>query len=266
MPLVFLPAQPYLARMRVLTSPILAVAAAATCLAVAIFFYAPVRSDGRSQPVLVELFTSQGCYSCPPADRALGRLAAKGEVVALAFHVNYWDRLGWPDPFATEWGTQRQRRYGETVSEGRVYTPQMVIDGQTHEIDSNERGVRFAIARAARLPRPATPLLAWAAPDRVRIALPAAAEAAGADIWLARFDRRRETEILRGENGGKRLAYHQIVRERQTIGRYDGRAQSMEVQVMPGEPANWGVAVIVQQAGPGRVWGAGLLNAPEPDA
>ena len=252
--------------MRTPISPILAVAAAVACLAAAIAFYAPARSDSGDQPVLVELFTSQGCYSCPPADRLLGRLADKEGVVALAFHVNYWDRLGWPDPFATEWGTERQRRYGETVSEGRIYTPQLVIDGQTHEVGSNERQVHYALARAARQARPVTPMLAWAGPDRVRITVPAVAEAAGADIWLARFDRRRETEVLRGENGGRRLTYHRIVREQTAVGRYDGRAGTLEAQVAPGDPGNWGIAVVVQQPGPGRVWGAALLTAPKPDA
>jgi len=252
--------------MRVPISPVLAVTAAIACLAAAIFFFAPARSDGARQPVLVELFTSQGCYSCPPADRLLGRLADEADVVALGYHVTYWDRLGWLDPFATEWGTSRQYAYGRAIGQGRVYTPQMVIGGQVHEVGSDERRVRAAIAAAAREPRPATPSLRWLAPNRIAIDLPAAADAAGAGIWLARFDRQRETEILRGENGGKRLAYHQVARERLALGRFDGRAQTLEAEVMPGDGGNWGVAVIVQQPGPGRVWGAALLNAPDPDA
>lgn len=251
--------------MRVALSPILAVATALTIVLAAILTDSSARSESPSQPVLVELFTSQGCYSCPPADRLLGRLVEEGAVVALAFHVNYWDRLGWPDPFATDWGTRRQHRYGETVSNRRVYTPQLVIDGQAHEVGSNERGVRRAIAQAAATPHPATPALGWAGPGRLRIALPDAAAAAGADIWIARFDKRRETAILRGENGGKRLAYHQIVRERVSLGRFDGRAQTLETDIPPGEARNWGVAVIVQAPGPGRVLGAALLDAPAPD-
>ena len=235
-------------------------------LVAAIFFFAPARGEAARQPVLVELFTSQGCYSCPPADRLLGRLAEGDDLVALGYHVTYWDRLGWPDPFATDWGTSRQYAYGRTISQGRVYTPQMVIDGQVHEVGSNERRVRAAIDAAARAPHPATPMLRWSAPGRLRIDLPAAAAAAGADIWLVRFDRERQTEILRGENGGKRLAYHQVARERQALGQYDGRARVLETAVEPGQGKNWGVAVIVQHPGPGRVWGAALLNAPKPDA
>lgn len=252
--------------MRVSISSVLAVAVALACLAASLFFLAPARGEGARQPVLVELFTSQGCYSCPPADRLLGRLAANEGVVALGYHVTYWDRLGWPDPFATEWGTSRQYAYGKTISQGRVYTPQMVIGGRVHEVGSDERRVRAAIAAAARAPHPATPALRWSAPGRLRIDLPAAVAAAGSDIWLVRFDRMRQTEILRGENGGKRLSYHQVARERLALGRYDGQARTVEAAVVPGDGANWGVAVIVQQPGPGRVWGTALLNAPKPDA
>ena len=135
--------------MRTLLSPARTAAAAISCLAVAILLAAPVRAESAKQPVLVELFTSQGCYSCPPSDRLLGRLAAEGDVVALAFHVTYWDRLGWPDPFATEAGTRRQHSYGATVSNGRIYTPQLIVNGQSHAVGSNERVVRADIARAA---------------------------------------------------------------------------------------------------------------------
>lgn len=252
--------------MRVSISSVLAVAVALACLAASVFFLAPARSENPRQPVLVELFTSQGCYSCPPADRLLGRLAEDESVVALGYHVTYWDRLGWPDPFATEWGTSRQYAYGKTISEGRVYTPQTVIGGQVHAVGSDERRVRAAIAAAAREPHPATLALRWLARDRVGIELPKAGAAAGSDIWLVRFDRKRQTEILRGENGGKRLAYHQVARERLALGRYDGQARTLEVTVTPGDGENWGVAVIVQQPGPGRVWGTALLNAPNPDA
>ena len=252
--------------MRVPIPPIFAVAVALCTLAASIVLCAPARSESAGGPVVVELFTSQGCYSCPPADQLLGELTAEGKVVALAFHVNYWDRLGWPDPFATDWGTRRQYGYGETISNRRVYTPQMVIDGQTHEVGADEPRVRAAIAAAARTAHPATPALRWLAPDRVRIDLPAAAAAAGADIWLARYDKRRETEILRGENGGKRLAYHQIARERIALGRFDGQAQTLETVVSPGEEGNWGIAVIVQLPGPGRILGAALLDAPRPGA
>lgn len=240
--------------------------AAISCLAALFILTASAKAEPPKAPVLVELFTSQGCYSCPPADALLGRLAHEGEVVALGFHVDYWDRLGWPDPYASRASTERQYGYGRTVSQGRVYTPQMVIDGAAHEVGSAERRVRAAIARAERQPRPVTPRLQWLAPGRLQITLPAATDAKGAEIWLARFDRRQETEILRGENGGKRLAYHNIVRERRSLGRYMGQGETFEARVQAGEGENWGVAVVVQTAGPGRVWGAALLGPASPDA
>jgi hypothetical protein len=240
----------------------LAIAAATTLLVGTV----PVHAGSDRAPVLVELFTSQGCYSCPPADRLLGRLAAEGDVVALAFHVTYWDRLGWPDPFGTEEGTTRQYRYGDNFRRGSVYTPQLVIDGQTHEVGSNENRVRAAIAEAQQQSHPATPRLRWLPGNRLQVTLPASMPDAGATIWLARYDRSRQTDILRGENGGKRLDYHQIVREQKVLGVYDGKAQTLETLIEPSGGAAWGVAVIVQQRGQKRVLGAALLEAPKPDA
>ena len=258
----------YLAGMRVVTSPILAVLLALSGIAAAMTFDASARSPAvlPDGPVLVELFTSQGCSSCPPADRLLGRLAGEKGVVALGYHVTYWDRLGWPDPFATAWGTRRQYGYGETVSAGRIYTPQIVIDGRTHVVGSSEGQVRAEIAAASRGLHPATPVLRWMPDNRLQIVLPDAAEAAGAEIWLVRFDRRRETAVQRGENGGRRLANFQVARERVSLGRFDGRARTLEAAVPSQGDAGWGVAVIVQQPGPGRVWGSALLDAPRPDA
>ena len=115
--------------MRVAQSPVRTALAAISCLAAVILAIVPAQAGSDRPPVLVELYTSQGCYSCPPADHLLGRLAEEGEVVALAFHVTYWDRLGWPDPFGTAAGTNRQYQYGRTISNGRVYTPQLVVNG-----------------------------------------------------------------------------------------------------------------------------------------
>jgi hypothetical protein len=240
--------------------------AAISCLAAVILAIVPAQAGSDRPPVLVELYTSQGCYSCPPADHLLGRLAEEGEVVALAFHVTYWDRLGWPDPFGTAAGTNRQYQYGRTISNGRVYTPQLVVNGQVHEVGSNEHRVRAAVRAAQKESQPAAPILRWLPNNRLEVKLPAAAEAAGATIWLARYDKRRETEILRGENGGKRLTYHQIVREQRSLGVFDGEARTLQTDVVPGEGSGWGVAVVVQQRGPRRVWGAAALAAPKPDA
>lgn len=254
--------------MKVFLHSLVAIASATVWLSLMPFSIgaAHASSERGAAPVLIELFTSQGCYSCPPADKLLGELAAKENVVALAYHVTYWDRLGWPDPFGTKWGTQRQYHYGRQISQGRVYTPQLVVNGQTHVVGSNRLSVRSAIDVAARSPNPATPQLRWLKDRRLQVTTPNAPAAAGAKITLIRFDKERETEILRGENGGKRLTYHQIVRERQALGRFNGQARTIQVAIQSDDPIEWGVAVIVQEADGGQVFGAAILSAPKPDA
>src|SRR6516164_10851500 len=99
-------------------------------------------------PVVVELFTSQGCSSCPPADAYLGELAARKDVIPLAFHVDYWNYIGWADPFATKQMTQRQRDYQRALNQRYVYTPEMVVNGEAHEVGSDRHGIDRLIEAA----------------------------------------------------------------------------------------------------------------------
>lgn len=230
------------------------------CLALALAPPAGAKAESARPPVVIELFTSQGCYSCPPADRLLGELSQEEGVVAISYHVNYWDRLGWPDPFATKWGTDRQYGYAAAQRTRQVYTPQMMVDGLQAAVGSNVSQVRALIRGAKAAAKPATPALSWQDSHTVQIALPDAPQAKGAEIWLIRFDEKQTTHIVRGENGGKRLAYHHIARERLALGQFDGRAQVVTASVTPGD-ADWGVAVLVQQSGPGQIWGAASLRA-----
>src|SRR5215218_5205436 len=118
----------------------------------------PLRVPAERVPVVVELFTSEGCSSCPPADSVLRKLAAAGgdttgaDVIALGMHVTYWDRLGWKDPFSLAAATERQQSYSRVFGEDRVYTPQVVVDGQDEMIGSDEAAIRRAIARAGSRP------------------------------------------------------------------------------------------------------------------
>ena len=108
-----------------------------------------VRAEPATRPIVVELFTSQGCSSCPPADALLRDLSRqRTDVLALAFHVTYWDRLGWPDPFALPAATERQRGYAGISHAGTIYTPQMVVDGTRDVVGSDQRGVQAALAAA----------------------------------------------------------------------------------------------------------------------
>jgi hypothetical protein len=123
--------------------------------AVAYVLATPGPAFAGSPVTVVELYTSQGCNSCPPADEMLGNLAARDDVIALGLHVNYWDYLGWKDTFATDAMTSRQRTYGRTMRGGRVYTPQMVIGGAVHVVGSNRYGVEWAmLSDKHRVPNP----------------------------------------------------------------------------------------------------------------
>src|SRR5260370_2452132 len=115
------------------------------CLAVGA---APVQAGER--PLVVELFTSQGCSSCPPADALLAGLASRPEVLALSFHVDYWDRLGWKDPFSSPEATRRQHRYAELLGTGTVYTPQIIVDGRWQAVGSDPGEVERALDAAPR--------------------------------------------------------------------------------------------------------------------
>jgi hypothetical protein len=131
----------------------------------------------ESRPVVVELFTSQGCSSCPPADALLNELAGRKDVLALGFHVDYWDRLGWKDPLSTTGATMRQHDYAAEFGRNEVYTPQMVIDGKRQAVGSNRAAVLQAITEAQ--PISAAPI-AFAA-DGGRF--PSAPGSAGARCW-----------------------------------------------------------------------------------
>src|SRR5262244_3732178 len=152
-------------------------------------------------PVVVELFSSEGCSSCPPADALLGELAQRPGIVALAFHVDYWDYIGWKDPYASPANTQRQHDYAAALRLHMVYTPQMVVDGRTDVVGSERADVEAAIGKAAAQPKLAVAIEKDGA--GYRVVIPAAAAPAGgpATVWLAFFDSEKETRVARGENG-----------------------------------------------------------------
>lgn len=172
-------------------------------------------------PVLVELFTSEGCSSCPPADQLLKKLAwdqdvPGAEVVALGMHVTYWDRLGWKDPFSLPVATRRQQDYGRVFGEDRVYTPQAVIDGQQELVGSDESGVRRAIAKAAKQPHARLAMTAavdgTAFSAEVTIAeLPAGANEP-MEVKVVLTESGLTSVVKRGENGGRTLHHDAVVR------------------------------------------------------
>ena len=220
----------------------------------------PVRAAGpEARPVVVELFTSQGCSSCPPADALLGELAKRDEVVALAFHVDYWDYIGWKDPFGDPLHTARQRAYAARFQQRAIYTPQMVIDGAGHVVGSRRGDVEAAIgARLAMSPaeRVTIPVEFGRRSDgAVTAIVPPAATTGPADLLLAAVDAQHVTDIKRGENSGRVLADFNVVRSIARIGRWDGSPLSVTVR-----PDTWHrgadtLVILLQEADHGPIWG-----------
>lgn len=211
---------------------------------------------------VVELFTSQGCYSCPPADRLLGDLIeSRSDIVALEFHVDYWDDLvygsagRWKDPFSSSAYTDRQRRYRVRGLEGNngVYTPQAVVDGRAAVVGSNRKALEELLNRQP--PMAATVSLDnGAASMRVTIS----GEPAGqAEVWLYTFDVRAVTRVEAGENKGKTLTNHHVVRQARQLGQWKGDSREYAVGDLVLSDGQ-GCAVVVQRPNQGAVLGAGL--------
>ena len=209
-------------------------------------------------PTVVELFTSQGCSSCPPADAYLGELARRDDLIALSFHVDYWDYIGWKDTFALPQSTVRQRRHGKFLAARYVYTPEMVIDGIVDVVGSRIEDVEKTIAEARRATRNVLPVaLVASTRDRATIGIGAGSGMSSADVWLIEFDAKRTVDVLHGENSGRRLTYHNVVRNIRKVGRWRGDAVEIPVDLAPmREAGRDGCVVIVQKEGGGPVFGA----------
>jgi hypothetical protein len=214
------------------------------------------------RPVVVELFTSQGCSSCPPADALLGELAERPDVLALSLHVDYWDYIGWTDPFASPEMTARQRAYARARGERMVYTPQMIIDGTVDVVGSREGAVLAAITSAARNQRGVAVDIDL---ETARVSVPeGAAPEGGADVWIVFFDDKHSSEIEAGENSGRKLTYHHVVREWRRLGTWTGTPFEAALgQDAVGPNAFDGCAIIVQARGAGPILGAAVMR---PDA
>jgi hypothetical protein len=209
---------------------------------------------GPTPPVVVELFTSQGCSSCPPADAFLGELAQRRDVIALAFHVDYWDYIGWKDPFASPDFTKRQRSYAGALGLRTVYTPQMVIDGQADVVGSHRNRVEDLIRKSSYVPKLALTL--QPAASKARLMLPEARFERPATIWLAIYDREERTVVKRGENAGRELSEYNIVRALRNVGSWDGRAQALELDISDATEDGMGGAILIQSADYGPIIGA----------
>jgi hypothetical protein len=223
-------------------------------------------------PVVVELFTSQGCSSCPPADEYLGELTQRGDIIPLAFHVDYWNYIGWNDPFASKQMTHRQKAYSRALGQRYIYTPEMVVNGTTQEVGSNRRGVE-ALIEAARKEAQTGPAISLTREDdgKIRLRIGAAAPRAAAaketaakemaTVWLVKFDREHRTTVAVGENEGRTLTDYNAVRTLHQLGSWTGEALDIVYNANePDEPGNGGCAVLVQRDGAGPIIAAAMLK------
>ena len=240
----------------------LARAALRFCAALAMagtLFGTPISAHAK-QPVVVELFTSQGCSSCPPADELLGELAEREDVIALSLHVDYWDYIGWKDPYASPQYTERQRRYAEELGLHYIYTPQMVIDGR-HNIVGSRRG-EVLDAIEASLKQGKAVDVSFVAQNGGRVIIPAGpAPDRGATIWLVVYDDVIDTDVKRGENAGRTIRNAHVVRRLERLGTWMG--ERLEIPLNLDSAAtrdNYECAVLVQQGRNGPIIGAGLMR------
>jgi hypothetical protein len=213
---------------------------------------APAVADAADRPVVVELFTSQGCSSCPPANAYLNDLAReRHDVLPLAFHVTYWDRLGWKDPFSLSAATDRQARYGSRFGDGS-YTPEIVVDGVTSHVGSYRDEIGSAIGRAKAGATTAAAVKVSRKDDQLLIEV-GPGEGRGR-VLLVGFDHYHKTAIRRGENGGRTFEELNVVRSVHPLADWQGTALRLTEQVPEGEDA----AVLVE-APDGRIVGAARL-------
>jgi len=206
----------------------------------------------QKAPVVVELFTSQGCSSCPPADAFLTDLARqRRDVLPLAFHITYWDNLGWKDPYSLQAATSRQQDYASRLGDGQVYTPEMVVGGAHAFVGSDRAEGLDEISRAANAP--SVPLRLARTGETLTISI---AQGTGrGTVVLIGFDSRHRTPIARGENGGRTVLESNIVRSLDVAGKWTGAA----LELQHATPAGEEFAVLLQ-AGDGRILGAARLN------
>jgi hypothetical protein len=206
--------------------------------------------------VVVELFTSQGCSACPPADRMLAELAEREGVIALALHVDYWDYIGWKDSFAQPRFTQRQKAYARANHDRSVFTPQIIVGGQDRVMGAKAMKVMDLLAAHAQAPQPVSLSLSRDA-GTLTVALSAERAMGPSDVQLVRYTPSSTVHIKRGENAGRTFDYANVVTDWQVLGRWDGQAPlRLNVDVEGDRP----IVVIVQEAGHGRVLAAARLR------
>jgi len=220
--------------------------------------------SGGGKKVVVELYTSQGCSSCPPADAFLAELAERDDVIALSFHVDYWNYIGWDDPFSSAEATARQRAYGRTMRKRYVYTPQIVVDGRAETVGSDRSTVDNLI-RMATAAQKIEIDVAHNKDGTADIRVPAATgvDQRAGELWIGFYDSAIETEIRAGENRGETIVNANIVRTYKRIGTWAGGALNKRVNLKAlGSKGRDGCVIVLQAPGNGPIIGAASFPLP----
>ena len=234
----------------------------------------PTSDETRRTSVLVELFTSEGCSSCPPADALLEQLdrsqpVSGAQLIVLSEHVDYWNNTGWKDPYSSHEYSERQSAYAAQFGLGGIYTPQMVVDGHFELVGSDGRRAKEAIENARKVMKTSVSISASLNDEKTAILhietgpLPSSVTAESAGVFLAIADDNDESHVSRGENAGRTLTHVAVLRDLIRIGAVDrtaGFSRDMKVDLDARNPRNLRIAVIVQESAAGRVWGAGLAR------
>jgi hypothetical protein len=208
-------------------------------------------AGAETRPVVLELFTSEGCSSCPPAELVVTELAQRPDVLPLSFHVDYWDDLGWRDRYSLASATDRQRVYARTLRRSSVYTPQAVIDGTRDIVGSQRTAVMNAVSGR----RDGVATSVSVNDGTIQIHVGSGSEA-GADVLLVGYLREATTSIGRGENAGRTLKESNIVLWLNDLGRWNGKPREFEMSVSRLPESVTDIAVLVQSAGQGAILGA----------
>lgn len=220
------------------------------------------------RPVVVELYTSQGCASCVPADALLARLTKRGDVVPMSLSVTYWDMLGWKDTLANETNTRRQKSYAAAMGHGAVYTPQIIVDGVSDVVGSREQAVEAAIDSHVRDDdAESVPVALNETQQVLHIAIGGAADRstkAPATVWMFHLRGQATVAIGAGENGGHTMTYHNVVGDLRAVGQWKGEPLNIDLprSAMDGLPHDSLVVVVQGGGGYGKVMGAAMLNHP----
>ena len=213
------------------------------------------RSAAAGNLAVVELFTSQGCSSCPAADRLFETYAKRGDLVALSYAVDYWDYLGWKDTLADPRFSKRQRAYSAARGDGQVYTPQIVVNGREHLVGSDAGALERSLARLSSAPHNAgAPAIDVKSDDStITVSLSRSNGGAGepATVWLVVVTPRVEVQVTRGENRGRHLVYFNVVRELMPVGKWTGEPSSFNLDRKAVLSSSSDFAAVLLQQGKG---------------